>query len=184
MRTTLDTQRLYFREFVPEDDAHVYLLDSDPQVHLFLGNKPARSIDDSRNYLVNVRQQYIENGIGRWTGFTKDDNEFIGWVGLKLEKNVNGHHRFYDLGYRLRPKFWNHGYATEAARGFLDFGFNVMKLPVINAYASAKHAASRAVLEKVGLQLINTFEYECEEAVWYALTAEDYVRKNASALLM
>ena len=169
MRTTLETERLFFREFVASDDVSLYELDSDPEVHLFLGNRPAKNIEDSRKELANIQQQYIENGIGRWAGFEKDTLQFIGWAGLKVEKNVNGHHRFYDLGYRLKPMYWGRGFATEAAKAFVTFGFDEMKLRIINAYVSANHLSSRAVIEKAGMRFVNSFEYDGGEELWYEI---------------
>ncbi|HEU0137782.1 MAG TPA: GNAT family N-acetyltransferase [Flavobacterium sp.] len=169
MKTSFETDRLYFREFLPSDDVYLYELDSNPEVHLFLGNKPVKSIEESRKEIANFKQQYLENGIGRWAAFLKDCEQFIGWAGLKIEKKVNGHDRFYDLGYRLMPKHWGNGYATEAAKAFVKHGFEEMGLTVINAYASAHHYSSRAVLEKAGLQYVNSFEYEGGEEVWYEI---------------
>lgn len=53
-----------------------------------------------------VRQQYVDNGIGRWAVVEKESGLFIGWAGLKIETNVNDHASFYDLGYRFLPEFW------------------------------------------------------------------------------
>lgn len=169
MKTSFETDRLLLREFLPSDDFAMFELDSDPEVHLYLGNNPAKSIYDSRKNISNIRQQYLENGIGRWAVFIKETGEFAGWSGLKLERNVNGHLSFYDLGYRFKPKFWNHGIASESAKAFVTFGFEELKLSKICAYVSAKHKASQHVLQKCGLQYVSTFIYEGEEHLWYEI---------------
>ena len=53
--------------------------------------------------IENIRQQYRTNGIGRMAVILKETGEFTGWAGLKLERNVNGHEQFYDIGYRFIP---------------------------------------------------------------------------------
>lgn len=169
MDIVFETERLFFRELLPSDDLNIFELDSNPEVHRFLGNKPITTIEQSRDYIVNVRGQYERNGIGRQAAILKDTGEFIGWAGLKLEHNVNGHDQFYDIGYRFIQKYWHHGYASEAARFFADYGFNVLKLPKINASAIAAHTASRRVLEKTGLHYVENFDYDGEEAVWYEM---------------
>ena len=85
----LQSQRLYYREILPTDDEAMFALDSDPEVHRFLGNNPVTDIQQSRDYIKNIRQQYPDNGIGRMAVFIKETDEFIGWAGLKLEHNVN-----------------------------------------------------------------------------------------------
>jgi len=169
MKTSIETERLLLRELLPTDDAGMFELDSNPEVHIYLGNNPVKSIEESREAIANIRQQYLENGIGRWAVILKETGEFIGWSGLKLEKNVNGHETFYDLGYRFIQKHWGKGYAFETAKAFVDFGFNEMNLRVINAYADFDNLGSRKVLEKVGMQFVNSFEYEGTEEVWYEI---------------
>lgn len=169
MKTSIETERLLLRELLPTDDAGMFELDSNPEVHIYLGNNPVKSIEESREAIANIRQQYLENGIGRWAVILKDTGEFIGWSGLKLEKNVNGHDTFYDLGYRFIQKHWRKGYAFETAKAFVDFGFNEMNLAIINAYADFDNLGSRKVLEKVGMQFVNSFEYEGTEEVWYEI---------------
>jgi len=169
MRTSLETERLLLRELLPTDDVGMFELDSNPQVHIYLGNKPVTSIEQVREAIANIRQQYLENGIGRWAVILKETNEFIGWSGLKLEKNVNGYQTFYDLGYRFIQKHWGKGYAYETAKAFVDFGFNDMKLEKINAYADFDNLASRRVLEKVGMHFVNAFDDEGTQEAWYEI---------------
>jgi len=165
----IETKRLLLRELFPSDDKKMFELDSNPEVHIYLGNNPVTNIEQTREIIANIRQQYRDNGIGRWAVILKETNEFIGWSGLKLEKNVNGHDTFYDLGYRFIQEYWGKGYAIETANVFVDYGFNKLNLDTINAYADAGNKASRNVLEKAGLQYVNTFEYEGEEEVWYEI---------------
>lgn len=165
----IETERLLLRELFPSDDLGMFELDSNPEVHKYLGNNPVTDIEQSREAIANIRQQYIDNGVGRWAVILKETNEFIGWSGLKLEKNVNGHDQFYDLGYRFIQKHWGKGYAIETANAFVNYSFNKLKLDTICAYADAGNKASRNVLEKAGLQYVTTFEYEGEEEVWYEI---------------
>lgn len=169
MKTSLETPRLLLRPLQETDAAGMFALDSNPEVHRFLGNRPVKTMDQSRKWIANIRQQYKDNGIGRWAVLERSTGEFVGWAGLKLERNVNGRETFYDLGYRLRQEFWGKGYATEAAKAFVDFGFNEMKLPVINAFVSAAHTASRIVLEKCGLKHTEDFIYEGAQECWYEM---------------
>ena len=170
MRSYLETERLILRELVPTDDLGMFELDSNPEVHRFVGKKPVKHIDESRLMIENIRNQYVENGIGRWAVLLKETNEFIGWSGIKLIKeSINNHQNFYEIGYRFIQKHWGKGYATEAGLAFVDFAFNEMKIPDLYAYADCDNADSRRILEKIGMHFVNSFEYQGEEEVWYSM---------------
>jgi [ribosomal protein S5]-alanine N-acetyltransferase len=170
MRLFTLTPRLILRELLPSDDKGMFELDSDPEVMRYIGVKPFDTIEQSREVIEMVRQQYIDNGIGRWAVIEKSTNDFIGWAGLKLvTKETNGHTNFYDLGYRLIRRHWGKGFATEAARASLAYGFDTMKLHTICATADMENTASRNVLEKVGMKYINTFDDEGFAVGWYEI---------------
>lgn len=158
MQIFIETERLIVRELVPSDDQGMFLLDSDPEVHRYLGNKPVQTIKQAREIIAFIRQQYIANGIGRWAVVKKETNEFVGWTGLKLIKEpLNKHSNFYDVGYRLIKKYWGKVYATESARASIDYGFNKLGLREIYAMADVQNDASNKVLQKVGLRFVETF---------------------------
>jgi ribosomal-protein-alanine N-acetyltransferase len=163
--THLESERLYYREFIPADDVLIFELDSNPLVHRYLGNKPYTQMSQAQDYVAFVIRQYEENGIGRMAAFLKETDEFIGWAGLKLVENLNGRDRFYDVGYRLLPQFWGKGYATESARFFVEYGFTVLNIPLIIGMADSGNLASRRALEKTGLVQTEIFDYD-GETVW------------------
>ncbi len=181
MLKPFESERLLYRELLPSDAQVMFEMDNNPEVHRYLGNNPTQTIEETRKVIEMVRKQYIDNGIGRFAAILKETGEWIGWVGLKLERNVNGHETFYDIGYRLRPEFWGKGYATESAIAFVDYGFNVLKAEKICAYADATNKASRRALEKAGLKYVSTFDAELfkdeedKQAVWYEILNPAFV---------
>ncbi|KQO31661.1 GNAT family acetyltransferase [Flavobacterium sp. Leaf82] len=170
MKEPIETDRLILRELLLSDVEGMFELDSNPNVHLFLGNKPVKDIQESLDQIKNIQQQYKDLGIGRWAVILKETNEFLGWSGIKFITNeINNHKDFYEIGYRFIEKHWGKGYATEAGKAFIDYAFNVMKIEAVYAYADAGNENSRRILEKLGLRYVNSFEYEEELEVWYQL---------------
>ena len=170
MKKSIETERLLLRELELSDAEGMFELDSNPNVHLFLGNKPVKHIGESIHQIMNIQQQYKDFGIGRWAVILKETNEFLGWSGIKFITNeINNHKDFYEIGYRFIEKYWGKGYATEAGKAFVDYAFNEMKVEALYAYADAGNKDSRRILEKLGLQYVNSFEYEGESEVWYEL---------------
>ncbi len=81
MKIFAETDRLILRELLPTDVAGMFEMDSDPEVHRYLGNKPYSAIEESQANIEFIRRQYIENGIGRWATIEKETNNFVGWAG-------------------------------------------------------------------------------------------------------
>jgi len=174
MNIILETERFFLRELIEEDVDGFYELDSDPEVHRYLGNSPVSDKQKLLEIIKYVQQQYVENSIGRWAIIDKQTNEFIGWCGLKLVKdNINNQTNYYDLGYRLIRKHWGKGIATETAKASIDYGFNVLQLKEIIAAIHCDNDASNNVVKKLGFELIETFEFEDEMHNWHKLTNEN-----------
>ncbi|MTE27755.1 GNAT family N-acetyltransferase [Winogradskyella ouciana] len=169
MNIKLETKRLILRPINENDAQNFYEMDSNPKVHIYLGNNPVTSIKQSKSKIEGVLQQYKDFGVGRLAMEKKDTGEFIGWSGLKFERELRKEFDYYDLGYRLKEKFWGNGYATEAAIASLDYGFNDLKLKEICAAADVNHIASNTILKKIGMQPSGTFEYEGDLCNWYIL---------------
>jgi len=170
MKIFAETERLILRELVASDAEGLFAIDSDPDVNIYLGNNPVKNIEQTRDIIQFIRNQYVENGIGRWAMIEKTTNNFIGWAGLKLVKEpTNNYCNYYDLGYRLNKNYWGRGFATEAAKTCVDYGINQLNLKHIYAIADENNIASKKVLEKVGLKFIETFNLEGTPHSWFHL---------------
>jgi [ribosomal protein S5]-alanine N-acetyltransferase len=167
----LQTPRLLLRELLPSDDTGMFELDANPEVHTYVGKNPITTIEQARDIISFIRQQYIDNGIGRLAVVDKETNAFMGWAGLKLYKTeANGHSNFYELGYRFIQKYWGKGYATEAAKAMIDYGFNAMGIKEIYAITDIDNTASRHVLEKCGMTYLEDFELDREVCAWFKIS--------------
>jgi len=170
MKKFTETPRLILRELVATDDKGMFELDSNAEVLKYLYTEPQTKIEQSRDVIAFIRKQYMENGIGRWAVIEKQSGDFIGWAGLKLvTQTINNRTNYYDVGYRLIPRYWGRGYATELCRASVDYGFNVLKLDLVCATASMHNLASRKVLEKTGLKFIEEFLYDNHHEAWYEI---------------
>jgi [ribosomal protein S5]-alanine N-acetyltransferase len=167
MDLTLETKRLLLRPLELSDAEAFFTMDSNPNVHKYLWQKPTKEIEEIIKVIEYVRKQYAENKIGRFATILKETGEFIGWTGIKFVNDhvENGNTNFYDYGYRLDEKFWNKGYATEASLAWLDYGFNQMKIEKMNAYTHAENGASNHILQKVGFQFMEDYP-DKDGAIW------------------
>ncbi len=171
----IETSRLLLREILPSDEVAWFEMDSNPEVHRYLGNEPVTSIEQIRQATQSIRQQYSDNGIGRWAVIEKTSGNFIGWSGLKLIKEYeNNQINFHDVGYRLHPNYWGKGYATESAKAAIEYGFNQLNLTEIIGMAHQENKASRKVLEKCGLTFIEKFMWKEQPCDWLKITKAEW----------
>lgn len=170
MTIQFESERLLYRSIEITDAEALFELDSNPNVHEYLGNQPLTSIDQVLGYINSLQNQYITNGIGRFAAVLKETNEVIGWAGIKfITEPENNHVNFYDLGYRLQEKHWRKGYALEAAKAWLDYGFNEMNIQKMYASAHVDNVGSNTILQRIGMQQTSQFYYEDLLCNWYEM---------------
>jgi RimJ/RimL family protein N-acetyltransferase len=170
MKLILKTERLILREMLVSDAEALFEMDSNPKVHQYLWNKPLKNSSEVQSYIESVKNQYLENNIGRFVVVLKETNELIGWAGLKYNTEmVNNKIHFYDIGYRLNERFWGKGYASEASFAWLNYGFNVMKIKVMEAAAHSDNIASNKILLKIGLKMTEQYLEDGVYWNWYEL---------------
>lgn len=174
MRFFVETERLIMRDLQPSDDIGMFQLDSDPDVHLYLGNKPVVNIEQSRDVIEIIRKQYETNGIGRWAVIEKRSGNFIGWSGLKLiTEPINGHNNYLDLGYRFIKQYWGNGYAKETAIAAAAYAWNALHAKKLCGIAHSNNIASQKVLQSAGLRYIEDFEWNSDPHKWFEVTGID-----------
>lgn len=169
MNTITETIRLQLREFRISDAHDLYALNADPEVLRYTGDKAFGSPAEAESFLTNYRD-YDLHGFGRWAVIDRESGDFLGWCGLKRnEENL------VDLGFRLFKSAWGQGYATEAAKACLGYGFESLKLEEIIGRASRENSASLRVLQKLGMDF---WKYgSCEgipNAVYWRISKERF----------
>lgn len=170
MNIQFESERLLYRPITISDAEALFELDRNPNVHLYLGNNPVTSIDEVLGYINSIQQQYIDNKIGRFAAVLKETNEVIGWAGIKfITEPENNHVNFYDLGYRLQEKHWRKGFALEAAKAWLDFGFNEINIQKMYASAHVDNLGSNTILQRIGMKQNGQFYWEDLLCNWYEL---------------
>ena len=150
MKIILETPRLILRQFTEADAAIIRELNTEPGVLQYIPEQVPESDEKARQIILDIILPQYKNNLGRWAVHLKENNEFIGWCGLKWLKETGE----IDLGYRFKPAAWGKGYATEAAKYTLAYGLEKLKLKKIVAHAHIDNIGSQKVLEKIGMQYV------------------------------
>ncbi|HJQ14369.1 MAG TPA: GNAT family protein [Anaerolineales bacterium] len=147
----LTTERLILREFVESDWEAVLAYQQDP-LYLRYNEWTSRSAEEVRAFIqIFLDHQKRAPRLKFQFAITlKQIGTLIGNCGVRRDSAET---REGDMGYELDSKYWGKGYATEAARAVLSFGFSHMKLERISAWCIADNIGSARVLEKIGMQL-------------------------------
>ena len=143
------TERL--REFVCDDWRAVLDYQRDPR---YLRYYPwtERTEADARAFVAMFQAWQIDEPRSRFQLAIArlEDDRLIGNCGIRRKP---GNDWEADIGYELSPDFWGLGFATEAARAIVDFGFRELGLRRISSWCIADNVASARVLERLGFQL-------------------------------
>jgi len=169
-----ESERLRFREFNFDDAENLYQLNLDPEVIKYTGDPPFESKETARLFIYNYKE-YKLNGFGRWAVELKADGRFIGWSGLKINELDK-----VDLGYRFFKSEWGKGYATEAAKACLEYGFNKLAMMEIIARCAKENLASVKVIEKLGMEFY--MEGVCktmDDANYYNIKREQFLNSQS-----
>lgn len=169
MHIIFETPRLRLRQFTEADAPLILELNSDPEVVKYLHEPTLQNEADAGKILTDIILPQYQNNLGRWAIHTKDNNEFIGWCGLKYRPELDE----IDLGYRLMQKAWGKGYATEAAQQTLDHGFTKLNLQLITGRAHIENLASIKVLEKIGMRYVG-------EGIVDNCPVKNYIKANTN----
>ena len=147
----LETERLILRDFVKEDLQRVLEYESDP-LYLRYYEWTERTLEGVQEFLgwFLAHQQQEPRFKFQLAVTLKSNNLLIGNCGVRMDK-VDAVEA--DMGYELDPKYWNHGYATEATHAIADFGFSYFGVHRIWAHCVADNIGSAHVLEKLGMKL-------------------------------
>ncbi len=157
MTSLFETERLIVRSWIPEHDAEqAFEIYSNAEVTYFLGNgSRVTSIESQRQRLIDSieRSRRRKNGTGSWAIVEKETTTIVGTILLLQLPDKDGlPSQDFEVGWHLRRASWGKGYATEAGRGMLKYGFNVLNLPVIYAVVKPENHASIRVTQRLGMK--------------------------------
>ena len=148
MTDELRTDRLLLRQWRGGDLDPWAAMNADPQVREFFSATLTR--EQSAASMRRFRRDLDERGWGWWALEVAATGQFIGFTGLD-RVDAGPPVRGVEIGWRLSRPAWGHGYATEAARACLDYGFTNLDLPEIFAVAAAGNVRSHAVMRRLGM---------------------------------
>lgn len=177
--TIIETERCLIRPLALTDAAGIFELDSNFEVHRFLGKNPIKTIEEAENTIKFICKQYTDLGIGRWAITDKATADFIGWTGFKyIIDPINNRVNYHDFGYRLIERYWGKGIATETGKACIDHAFETLNLDTVYAMCEAGNVGSVNVLQKCGLIQLETFDFDSIPHRFFSLSKKEWQKAN------
>ena len=173
----LESERLIFRRFELKDAIDIQLIRSNDAVMKYMDAKKHHTISDSEKFIRKNEKRYKNKTGLFWAIIEKSAHKFIGDFAFWNIKREN--HRA-EIGYTLKPEFWNNGYMTESLIRLIKFGFEALNLHSFEAEINPKNRNSEKALLKVGFRKEAYFkENRYFNGVYldseiYSLLAEDF----------
>jgi RimJ/RimL family protein N-acetyltransferase len=146
----LVTERLILRSWRDDDLDAFAAMNADPRVAEFFPKTDTRA--ESQETLLRVRAHFATHGFGLWAVEIPGKVSCIGLVGLAVPSYETPFTPCVEVAWRLRFEHWGRGYATEAARAAIAFGFSRLELNEIVAFTTVENGRSRRVMEKLGMR--------------------------------
>jgi ribosomal-protein-alanine N-acetyltransferase len=152
----LSSKRLLFRQHIPEDMDAYCAMEMDADIRRYAGGQP-RSREDSERRFAGTLQP-ITDRLSMWATVLKETGQYIGRCGIYPHFKHDGSTIPGEgtLAFYIAHDYWNQGYATEAGRAFIEFGFKELGLNRIVAHVQAGNDTSVRVLTKLGFELEST----------------------------
>jgi RimJ/RimL family protein N-acetyltransferase len=145
----IETDRLILRPPVDADRDAIAAVNGDPEVYRWLAMKGTRAESDA--LVDRVQAMQAEHGYSFWVVERKTDGAILGLAGLLAMSADLPPGPALEVGWRLAPAAWGQGYATEAGRAAIDWGFATLDAPEIVAITAASNLKSQAVMQRLGM---------------------------------
>ncbi len=178
--TDLITERLHLRPFSFADAQALRQLINDRDIAAMTLNILHPYPDDAAELYIATSREAMERGERfSFAVVRHEDDRFIGSVSITL---AHGHDRA-ELGYWIGKPYWGSGYASEAARRVVQFGFEVLNLHRIYATCFPENGASARVMQHAGMQFEGTLRQHVrkwegyKDLHYYGIRRDEYANR-------
>ncbi|MFY0783074.1 GNAT family protein [Peribacillus simplex] len=147
MFPVLNTERLRLREIRESDAEALYQCLSKDEVTRFYGQDSLETVGQAQDIVATFAKNYLEKRAIRWGIERMDTQELIGTIGFHAHSPK---YRRAEIGYEIHPAHWRKGFASEAVKEIIAYGFNNLDLTRIGAVVFLENQPSSDLLVKLG----------------------------------
>lgn len=179
MKLVIETERLRLKPYEIGFADEIYEVVKQKEIADTTAMIPHPYPRENVKYWINYLQKSFEQGTAyEFAVFLKEDGRYIGNCGFVA---ISQQHKTAEIGYFIDVAQWGNGYATEACKSLITYGFQDLQLNRISARCMRRNIASKKVLKRSGMvwegchrqEFIKNGAYE--DIDYFAILAKDYV---------
>lgn len=149
---TIETPRLFLRSFTKEDARFAISIWNDPEMGEYLPDEALEEIDEE--YVKEIEKCENSEDCHYLISELKDTHERIGTCSFMCSDDE----KIYDLAYCVHKSQWRNGYATEMAKGMIDYA-KVHGAEKITVKVDKENVGSNKVVKKLGFEVAEEHFY-------------------------
>lgn len=149
----IETERLLIREFTEDDVEEFGKIITDKETMKFFPSPYKKG--DVIKWIRFCIESYRSLGHSFWAVIRKKDNRFLGDCGITIQ-SIDGE-KLPEVGYHFNKEFWGKGYATEAAKACIEYGFKNFNYPSLYSYMTKDNTPSQCVAKRAGMEFVKEF---------------------------
>ncbi len=155
MEIYIETERLFLRQYEARDLESFIALNKDEEVMKYFAVK--KTAEESTREFESIKTSIDTKKYGLFAVEEKTTGEFLGYIGIcDISLDVDFKPGV-EIAWRLFPKFWGKGYATEGALACLTYAKDVIDLSKVYAFTSVPNVKSASVMQKIGMKYVKDF---------------------------
>ncbi len=170
----IETTRLCLKRFRNEDLNRYAAIMSDDEIGKWFPGGKGFTIEQATKSFGSILKHWEKHGFGIYAVTRREDGILLGRCGLNYIDETSE----VEVDFVIAKNYWRRGYATEAAKACLAYGFEALNLDRIIALSKPENVASRRVMEKAGMRYVKDAQYWGIICAYYEIS--DHARKFTS----
>ena len=168
------TRRLDLSAVRKEDEPALRTMQANPAVMRYVCEAGVRTAAETTQSVAAMVEQWDRAGFGYFLLRLRTSGEPVGYAGFRpMDSSSN-----VEIGYVIDEPYWGQGFATEAGKQLLDYGFRVLKFPSLWATVDKEHKKSQDVTARLGMFLAGEGRYDGLDCYVYSISKEQWQQSS------
>jgi len=157
MNTIIHTERLTLRAWETKDLLDCVEMNLDKEVMKYFLSVLTK--EQTIEFYDRVQKHFLENGFGLYVVENTITQAFLGYTGFMIANFEASFTPCVEIGWRFKKQYWGKGYATEAAKACLNYGFDTLGFDKIYSFTATPNIKSENVMKRIGMIKTGTFSH-------------------------
>lgn len=151
------TERLCLRRWIESDNKPFIDMNKDLEIMEYF---PKQLTESETLAMINrINLSFDNNGFGLFAIEHRATKEFLGFTGFSVPQFESFFTPCVEIGWRYKKESWGQGFATEAAKACLKYGFEKLDFSKIVSFTAALNRKSEQLMQRIGMNYVADFNH-------------------------